>query len=219
MSVLHPSSTRHHPIHTVHRVSCAAVGVFLLVFGVLGLTRRLAFLGTHGAIIMGLSSNGLLATVSVATSIVLIGAAARGGPTASTVGVGLGTLFLVSGLANLFVLNSAMNMLAFTLANVVFSLVVGLVLLFFGAYGRITGNLPTDSPYYHSPEHTVSGTAADTVTKTAAERATESMIDQELAEAERAVALHYATTEQQAGVSRASEFRTAEDRRRAWLNN
>jgi hypothetical protein len=214
MSVLHPSSTGHHPIHTVHRVSCAAVGAFLLVFGVLGLTRRQSFLGTHGAVIMGLSSNGLLAVVSVLTAVVLVGAAVRGGPTASTVGVVLGALFVVSGLVNMFLLSTAMNMLAFTLSNVVFSLIIGLALLVFGAYGRITGHLPPDSPYFHS-----AGLAPDDgTTKTNAERARDAATDRELAEAERAVALHYATPQQRAGVARASAFRTFEDRRRAWLD-
>jgi hypothetical protein len=145
----------------------------------------------------------------------LIAAAVRGGPTASNVGVVLGSLFLISGIGNIFVLNTEMNMLAFRLSNVIFSLAVGMVLLFFGAYGRITGHLPPDSPYYHPAESDGSSIPA----KTPAELATDSMIDQQLAEAERAVALHYATPEQQAGVLRAGKFRTAEDRRRAWLTN
>jgi hypothetical protein len=37
-----------------------------------------------------------------------------------------------------------LNMLGFHLTNVIFSLAVGLVL---GAYGRLTGSLPADSPY------------------------------------------------------------------------
>jgi hypothetical protein len=80
MSILHPT-TAHHRIHTVHRVSIAALGVFLLIFGVLGLTERLEFLSSHGAIIMGLSTNGLLAAISVLVAVVLTVAAARGGPT------------------------------------------------------------------------------------------------------------------------------------------
>jgi hypothetical protein len=210
MSVLHPTPAPH-PIHTVHRVSISVVGLFLLAFGGLGLTRKLDFLSTHGVVIMGLATNGLLALISVPVAAVLIAAGVRGGPTASNVGVVLGALFVVSGLANLFVLSTAMNMLAFRLSNVVFSVVVGTLLLTLGAYGRITGHLPPDSPYYH-PAHD----AADVDTRTDAERVTDAMLDEELAEAERAVTHHHATPQQLAGVRRASQHRTAAERRAAW---
>jgi hypothetical protein len=36
------------------------------------------------------------------------------------------------------------------MTNVAFSLVAGLTLLLLGAYGRLTGNLPPDSPYARS---------------------------------------------------------------------
>jgi hypothetical protein len=210
MSILHPT-TAHHRIHTVHRVSIAALGVFLLIFGVLGLTERLEFLSSHGAIIMGLSTNGLLATISVLVAVVLIVAAARGGPTASSVGIVLGVLFLLSGLANLFVLGTETNMLGFRLSNVIFSLVIGMMLLFLGAYGRISGHLPPESPYYR-PEREI----VDDDWRTAAEKVTDAILDRELAEAERAVALNYASAEQAEGVRRAAASRGQFDRRRAW---
>lgn len=211
MGILHPTPARHR-VHTVHRVSIAVLGVFLLVFGVLGLTQRLAFLSDQGAIVMGLSTNGLLATISVVVALVLLAAAVRGGPTASAAGVVFGVLFIASGLANMLVLGSGLNMLAFRLSNVIFSLVVGMALLFIGAYGRITGGLPPDNPYYHA-----SGAAAGPeLPRTPAERITDAFADRELAEAERAVAQGHATPEQAAGVRRAAAFRTPEDRRRAW---
>lgn len=210
MGILHPTPARHR-VHTVHRVSIAALGVFLLVFGVLGLTQRLAFLSDQGAIVMGLSTNGLLATISVVVAVVLLAAAIRGGPTASAAGIVFGVLFIVSGLANMLVLDSGLNMLAFRLSNVIFSLVVGMALLFIGAYGRITGGLPPDNPYYRA------GAAGEVeLPRTPAERITDAFADRELAEAERAVAQGYASPEQTAGVRRAAAFRTAEDRRRAW---
>jgi Domain of unknown function (DUF4383) len=210
MGILHPT-TANNRIHTVHRVSIAALGVFLLIFGVLGLTERLEFLSSQGAIIMGLSSNGLLATISVLVAVVLIVAAARGGPTASSVGIVLGVLFLLSGLANLFVLGTEANMLGFRLSNVIFSLVIGMMLLFLGAYGRISGHLPPESPYYRPGRETV-----DDDSRTAAEKITDAILDRELAEAERAVALNYASAEQTEGVRRAAASRGQSERRRAW---
>ena len=146
MSVLHPRSASH-PIHTVHRVGALLLGGFLVAFGIIGLTRATEFMSTFGTSVFGLSTNGLLATVSVVVGLLLLGAAARGGPAASTVLIVVGVLFLLSGLVNVLAIGTSMNMLAFAPANVMFSLVVGAALLIVGAYGRITGRLPLDSPY------------------------------------------------------------------------
>ena len=201
-----------HPIHTVHRVGIGGLGLFLLAFGVLGLGRRLPFHTTQGEIVMGLQANGLLAAVSVVVSLVLLGAAAHGAHTASTVGIVLGGLFLISGIANMFVLGTDMNMLAFGLSNVIFSLVVGMGLLFTGGYGRISAHLAPGSPYYHGD----GGTEVEIDERTPGEQATDRMIDAELADAERAVALHHATSEQAEGVARAAACRTPRDRRNAF---
>jgi hypothetical protein len=206
-----PATT--HPIHTVHRLGIGGVGLFLLSFGALGLLRGLPVHSITGEQVMGLQSNGLLAIVSVAASLVLLGSSVRGPRTASTVGILFGGLFLISGIVNLFVIGTDLNMLAFGLSNVIFSLLVGMGLLFTGAYGRISGGLPTDSPYYHGEDAAVLELIDD---RTPAERATDRLIDTELADAERAVALHHATPEQAEGVRRAGAYRTAADRRKAF---
>ena len=212
--VLHPKPGPH-PIHTFHRLSMGAIGCFLLTFGTVGLTRGLNFLSPHGEMVMGLSTNGLLATVSVAVAAVLLAAAAKGGPTASGVGIVLGVLFVISGFGNLLVTGTSMNMLAFGLSNVIFSLAVGLVLLFTGAYGRIATQLPPDNPYFQaSRDRPYPAPPPDL--RTAAERLADEAADRELAEAERAHAQGHASTAQAQGVAAARRFRSPEDRRRAW---
>ena len=204
-----------HPIHTVHRVGIGAVGLFLLLFGSVGLIRRLPFASVRGQMVVGLSTNGLLATISLVVCVVLIAAAIRGGHAASTVGMVIGALFLISGVANIFLIGTTMNMLAFRLSNVIFSLVVGMVLLFTGAYGRIASQLPPDNPYFRSGRDG-QASAPEPEHRTAAERVSDQFVDGELAEAERAVAGHYASAEQLDGVRRAGAFRTVADRRRAF---
>ncbi|OJY44084.1 DUF4383 domain-containing protein [Pseudonocardia sp. 73-21] len=194
-------------VHTVHRAGAAGLGGFLVAFGLAGLTLGAGFLATSGPIVMGLSTNGLLSTLSLVVGVVLVGAAVRGGQVASTVSVAVGTLFLASGIVNALVLDTSLNMLAFRMANVVFSLLVGAALLFVGAYGRFTVDLPASSPYARErtrvelPVHRTDG---------ALERA--------MAAAERAVALHVATVDQARRVAAASAFRTAEARRAAFSN-
>ncbi|HEY1969964.1 MAG TPA: DUF4383 domain-containing protein [Pseudonocardia sp.] len=210
MGMLHPAVGRH-PIHTVHRVSAGVLGVFLFTFGLLGLAQRPALFERHGPVVFGLSTNGLLAVISLVVGVILVAAAVRGGPTASNAGVVFGALFLLSGVVNLMLIGTSVNLLGFGLSNVVFSLVVGFVLLIFAAYGRITGHLPPDSPYYHA------GTDEEPDHRTADERHRDDQADEELAEAERAVALHCATPEQRDGVRRAAAHRSVADRRAAWL--
>ena len=68
---------------TVHRIGAVAVAAVILVFGLLGFAGGLAFFSTSGEPILGMSSNGLLSTISVVTAAVLIAAAAarrRGSP-------------------------------------------------------------------------------------------------------------------------------------------
>jgi hypothetical protein len=196
----------------VHRIGAIAVALTILTFGLLGFAGGLAFFSTSGQPVLGMSSNGLLSTISVLTAIVLITAALRGPHAASTVMTVVGALFLLSALANLAVLRTDLNLLAFEMSNVGFSVVAGLVLLLLGAYGRFTGHLPPDSPYARStasapvepPE------APSTPAEFAAERA--------MREAEIAVVNHTATPEQQRRVAAMAEVRTRLARRQVWMD-
>ncbi len=136
-----------HKVVVVHRVGAVVVAVVIAAFGILGFVGGLGFFDTRGAPVLGLSSNGLLSTISVVTALVLVLSAARGGRFSSTVMIVVGALFIVSAFANLAVMTTPYNFLAFRWPNVVFSIVAGLVLLFLGGYGRLSAGLPADNPY------------------------------------------------------------------------
>jgi hypothetical protein len=200
-------------VPTVHRFGALVVAAVIAAFGVLGLLDGLDYFSTDGERIAGLSSNGLLSTISLATAAVLVFAALRNSRVASTVMLVIGALFLVSALANLAVLETEINFLAFSMANVVFSIVAGLVLLTLGAYGRVSGNLPADSPY--RAEET--GDTPDTsqqLPETPAERAAE----RAMRTAELAVVEHRATPDQLRRVEAMAQVRTRADRRDVWLS-
>ncbi|HEX4250360.1 MAG TPA: DUF4383 domain-containing protein [Pseudonocardia sp.] len=208
MGILHPRPGPH-PVHRLHRLGAAAVGAFLILFAALGLTEGLAWLGTTGTWVLGLSSNGLLSVISLVVGVLLVGSATRSGPTASTAAIVLGVAFLLSGMANMLVLNTSLNLLAFRLPNIVFSVVVGLLLLVLGSYGRISGGLPPGSPYRGTgrvgPEPERVGRDPE--------------VTRELAEAERALALRYATEDQIRRLLLVHAYRSAEDRCRAWQSS
>jgi hypothetical protein len=197
-------------VYLVQRTGALVVGLFLLVFGVLGFIGGLAFFSTNGERILGLSSNGLLSALSVVTAAVLFGAAVLGPRIASTVMIVVGALFLLSALANLAVLRTSFNVLAFEMSNVLFSIAVGLLLLVLGAYGRVSGNLPTDSPYAHP--HAEDARPPESYPSTPEEFAAEAA----MREAELAVSEHRATEDQRRRVQAMSTVHTRADRRRVW---
>ena len=139
------------PLNRVYRVGAAVIGIGLLVFGVLGYANGLGFFDTSGGDdVLGLSSNVVLSTISVVVGLLLVAGGIAGGNISAGLNTVVAALFLGSGLANLTVLRTSWNFLNFSMRNVIFSFVVGVLLLTFGLYGRVTGGLPADNPYYRA---------------------------------------------------------------------
>jgi hypothetical protein len=210
----HPTEERPGPgarVYAVQRTGAVLVALTLLVFGLLGFAGGLDYFSTEGERILGLSSNGLLSTISVVMAVVLLIAAARSPRVTSTIMIVAGSLFLLSALVNLAVLRTSFNILAFEFENVVFSVVVGLLLLTLGAYGRISGHLPEDSPYAHPHELAEEDDdLPSTPAEVAAERA--------MRDAEVAVVQHVATNEQRRRVAAMAKVHSRADRRRVWMS-
>ncbi|MGH3788783.1 MAG: DUF4383 domain-containing protein [Pseudonocardiaceae bacterium] len=190
----------------VHRVGAAVFGFGLCVFGLLGVVNRLEFLAVQGQVLLGLGTNGLLAAISLLVGGVLIGAAMGGGRISSTITVIVGALFLLSGLLNLAVLDTEFNLLGFRPSNVIFSIVAGMLLLFLGAYGRFSGGLGVDNPYYQLRHRENPSSGGDLLNEDA---------ERWLA-AEVAVAEGHATPEQEQLVREDAQRRANEARSRAW---
>ncbi|GAA1588424.1 DUF4383 domain-containing protein [Streptomyces globosus] len=137
-----------HPLNRVYRIGAALCGLLLLLFGCLGYADSLSAFDTDGQQIAGLSTNGLLSTVSVVFGLLLVVAALIGGNVASSVNIAVGVLFLASGFLHLFLIGRPGNILDFGLSNVFFSFLMGLLIMTFGMYGRVSGGLPHDNPYW-----------------------------------------------------------------------
>ena len=140
-----PHHQDHHIWH-VHQVGSGVLGGVLVTFGVLGFVNSLSFFSTTGEV-AGIPSNGLLSTISVVFGAVLIASAFAPRAVSSWVATVVGALFVVAGLLNLLVLETAANVLAFELPNVIFAVVSGLALLVLGLYGRGSRALDDDNPY------------------------------------------------------------------------
>jgi hypothetical protein len=197
----------------LHRAGAIVFGLGLAGFGVIGMLNQLELFSTTGRVLLGLSTNGALAILSVTVGAVLVVAGVIGGRVASTALVVAGVAFVLSGVVNVLVLNTALNLLAFRMSNVVFSMVAGLLLLILGSWGRFAGHLPHDNPYWQE-RHAHDAPPAELPTHfydPADARAAA-----ELAEADRAVAQHTASPELVARVEALRGLRREEDRIRAW---
>ena len=208
-----PTLTPGQRVPVVHRIGALVVAAAIAVFGVLGLLDGLPFFSVDGNRVLGLSSNGLLSTISLVTAAVLVAAVLRGPRVASTVMIVVGSLFLLSALANLAVLRTDWNFLAFRFSNVVFSVVAGLTLLLLGAYGRVSGNLPADSPYAKPVDDDIEA-PVDESPSTPQEYAAEKA----MRDAEVAVVQHVATPDQRRRVAAMAGVRGRDERRRVWMS-
>ncbi|MFE9931907.1 DUF4383 domain-containing protein [Streptomyces sp. NPDC005533] len=136
-----------HPLNRVYRIGAAACGLLLLLFGCLGFADSLSSFDTAGSI-AGMSTNGLLSAISVIVGLLLFVAALIGGNVASSVNIAVGVLFVLSGFVHLFLIGRPGNVLDFGMTNVIFSFLMGLLIMTFGMYGRVSGGLPHDNPYW-----------------------------------------------------------------------
>ena len=151
-----------HRLGRVYRWGSILSAAVLLVFGVMGLLDDIPFFSTTGQHVMGMSSNGLLSVASIAVAVFLLAAARIGGNLASTANMVTGIVFILAGLLGLAVMDTKANFLAFGLSNVFFSFIVGLIMMTFGMYGRVSLYLPYDNPYFQArhPEVAESSSAA-----------------------------------------------------------
>lgn len=139
-----------HRLNRVYRVGAGLMGLFLLAFGILGLTDNIGFFDTGGNTAIGLNTNGALSVLSICVGLLLFVGMVIGGNFASTLNMVLGVLFILNGFLFLALLDTDSNFLAFRIQNVLFSFVVGLVLMAFGMYGRVSTSLPHDNPYWRA---------------------------------------------------------------------
>ncbi|MET8580577.1 DUF4383 domain-containing protein [Streptomyces collinus] len=147
-----------HRLNLVYRIGAGLIGGFLVAFGILGLIDHIGFFDTGGNSVAGLNTNGTLSVLSICIGALLLVGMVIGGNVASTLNMVLGVLFLLNGFLFLGLLDTPNNFLAFRIQNVLFSFVVGLLLMTFGMYGRVGSVLPYDNPYWRA-RHPEPGTA------------------------------------------------------------
>ena len=127
-----------HPLRPLYRFLAALTGLYVLLFGIVGLVDSSghAPLSRDHIVALGLRTNMAFSVLSIVVGLVVVAAAVIGRNVDFAVFLFGGLVFLVSGMAMLVVLQTSLNVLNFTVATCVVSFLIGLVLVTAGLYGR-----------------------------------------------------------------------------------
>jgi Domain of unknown function (DUF4383) len=128
-----------HPLQPVHRTLALLIGVFLIVFGIVGVTRSTGhgFFASHEDITaLGLRTNMAFSVLSIVAGAVIAVAAIYGRNVDHWVNMIGGVMFLGAGMVMLVLQRTQGNILNFTVRTCVVSFIFGMVLLAAGLYGK-----------------------------------------------------------------------------------
>lgn len=129
-----------HRLQPFYRAVAALCGLYILIFGIVGYlqTRGMeTFASTDLDRVLGLTTNPAFAMMSIVAGVVLFGAAIIGRNVARFVNLAASVVFSVAGMAMLALLRTDLNVLGFSITNVVVSFILGMVLAAAGLYGKV----------------------------------------------------------------------------------
>jgi hypothetical protein len=128
-----------HPLRPLYRTLAALAGVYVLVFGIVGVSRGSGhgFFGREDTYALGLRTNMAFSILSIVAGVIVLGAAVYGRNADHYVNLVGGFVFLLAGLGMLAVLRTTANFLNFTVATCVVSFAIGIAMLTAGLYGRV----------------------------------------------------------------------------------
>ncbi len=127
-----------HPLRPVYRVLAALTGAYVLIFGVVGFftTSGSEMFERADTTALGLRTNLAFSLASVVAGAVILLAVVVGRNLDYVVNLWGGVAFILAGTAMMALLNTDLNVLNFSMATVVVSFVIGMVLFSAGLYGK-----------------------------------------------------------------------------------
>jgi hypothetical protein len=144
-----------HRLRSAYRVMSALAGAYVLVFGILAITRTAGtalFAQTGLPWVMGLRTNTAFAIASIAAGVVIIAAALIGRNIDVRVNILGSAGFLSVGTLMLGLMSTNANFLGFSMVNCIVSYIIGTLLLTAGLYGKTVRTRP---PVRSSPTSAV----------------------------------------------------------------
>ncbi|SDY03224.1 protein of unknown function [Micromonospora pattaloongensis] len=128
-----------HPARPIYRAIGGLTGIYLVIFGVLGFIQNSGeeFFAQDAALVLGQGTNRGYALVSVAVGALILIGTGIGRNLDAAINKLFGYLFMLLGLAELALLRTDANFFGFSIVTVIVVMIIGLVLLTAGMYGKV----------------------------------------------------------------------------------
>ncbi|HEY7271094.1 MAG TPA: DUF4383 domain-containing protein [Actinoplanes sp.] len=120
-----------HPLRPLYRALCALVGIYLILFGVVG------FLVGDGDRVLGQGANTLWSVVSLILGVIVLAATVMGRNLDVKVNQYVGWALVAIGTLSLAVSRTDANFLDFTVSTVVVTYICALILILSSLYGKV----------------------------------------------------------------------------------
>lgn len=167
-----------HPLRNLYRTLAGLAGLYVLIFGITGLTRTwgTGFFERGRFFALGLRTNIAFSVLSVVVGAVVVVGAFIGHNVDRFINLVGGLVFLIAGMIMLGLLRTDLNLLNYTVTTSVVSFVIGLVMFTAGLYGKVAhrrtaqveenfrhgGPDPVDHPWaFHGAPHPPKGDDPD----------------------------------------------------------
>jgi hypothetical protein len=137
-----------HHLRPLYRALAALAGLYMLVFGIVGLVRTagLPAFGQHDLPwVLGLRTNPAFSVLSILAGAVVLFANLIGRNIDHFVNLAASVVFLLAGIAMLALLRTEANILGFSMANCVVSFILGLVTGTAGLYDKVGSTESADA--------------------------------------------------------------------------
>jgi hypothetical protein len=128
-----------HPMRPLYRTLSGLIGLYILVFGIIGVTQTAGDpLFDRGDVwVLGLRTNLAFAILSIIYGAVLLIGAVIGGNLEHMINLGAGGVFILVGLVMMTLMQTDANILNFSMVNSIVSFVFGLLVLTAGLYDKV----------------------------------------------------------------------------------
>jgi hypothetical protein len=128
-----------HPARPIYRAIGGLVGLYFVVFGVLGIIASAGndVLARNDTTVLGQGTNTGFSLLAVLLGLVILAGTVIGRNLDVAINQWLAYVLMVLGLAELAVIRTDANIFNFSIATVIVTLVLSLVLLMVGMYGKV----------------------------------------------------------------------------------
>jgi hypothetical protein len=141
-----------HPLRPVYRALALLIGVYLIIFGVVGTTASSGhpfFASNEDITALGLPTNMAFSLLSIVAGAIIAGGAASGRNLDHFINLVGGVLFLAVGILMLALQRTELNILNFSVRTCVVSFLIGMLLFAAGLYGKTASRQDAEAQEAH----------------------------------------------------------------------